>query len=1400
MKNNRSYLPESTVFTATLSPSFYVVKYKGNQYIGEDDTWAESLGALVDNLEDAKTFSSIEEAQNAIDEYSSENLLISHELSEPELQDLIDAEIEDYGDEYEEETKKASGLIDEYPAIQIIKDRFEIKPIYAEFRESKNKESSRMKEGFEFDYSGWKKEDIELHKKIDWEARDYKEYVVPGTEYEDSTHFYGDDGLEIVKEIYAKRLRPNPTFPPYYGPVDNTSTKKWTSAMYDGRSKDGYNIHDRRESWEVYRALSEKTSKMREEIILTPEQKESLYKIADRYCTSKPVSGSWDTEAEHELNAICKEMDFGRESAKEIMKRYLGFTDRMFDDGKEIDLSEEEQDLLWDIANKYCTSVPISGSWDTETEHQINTIMNIFGISRKQAIQCMKKYLGWTDEDLIYNHVKLGEAKLREANYKVKDKMKEFKHGDLVSVMSDYNEIIPGYRIIKKVSKDDIPGYFAKSLDDYWEVEKVSGFGKGERSVEWGQKILKESELKESNPVTSDLPEDLDSFLQDIAQAYSRSLTYGDLIHHKYTEEDINDLYEIMTSCEKRDFDEDFIEDVAVPAIERIFFEPEPNPEDYEPTYKGYLKYCKDTNGEPYSKEEWTKITGLTESIEEESYENYSLFIFDDESDYRNFENLRGYTDYSTEDSCYATFHADNDEAALNECKRTPSKKEVAVLCRRYDYDNHEPIYIKYENSKEWRDLRKTPLKENSLEKTYRYSVILQGSEKDLSDYEGVLDRGLACPDVAYEDYYFTFDDATHLRVSFKKAGDAKKFLGDLEGSAWDFSYKTKNFKMDESKKIREADSDYIKIGNRVYPNTSKDFGNTSTERVLADTKRAYDQEQEEKAKAIRRAELEKKAEVILDEIKADWDSKEDKLEVLFNHLVPRSGKAETVAGELVRAMMKILYRDYNDGDIFYDGYGKETCGAAAAFICEKLDDFEGNFIDIVEKDLKEDDYTRALNRISAELVDYIMNNTYLLAEENEEDMYDCDEDYFDDYVQRYSYDPDLSGDLEAYIDHDKIDWSDVADFLSNFLSDLNIDYRNLNQWARDAFTIENLSASELEEVEEEFPNYLDSYLSDLENEYGSVWELDEEEEEDEEDDEEDLKESQSFLAAHKQDVEDFLRFETTLETSPVCGEYLHGSYYFGPTNYGVNAYVREGKIRIDVHSYHPYNIADYHWARCNDFLSHPDEWTIVLAQKIKKKEIVDSFRELVQILKKADTDAKIEPHMMHESSDKGLSVKHVEYVLDNILNWNRNWDFDKRSLKQIAKACKRYDNSYSAEEYLKVIRDNELLDKTTKNSIYRTKESLEESKTENLPYVVVVKDITENTSELDPFFDCLPDILQDERVYPGWVQYEYASPRSFKVGFKNKKAAEEFYKDIDRNLFEVRFYVKINNLNEGVR
>ena len=41
----------------------------------------------------------------------------------------------------------------------------------------------------------------------------------------------------------------------------------------------------------------------------------------------------------------------------------------------------------------------------------------------------------------------------------------------------------------------------------------------------------------------------------------------------------------------------------------------------------------------------------------------------------------------------------------------------------------------------------------------------------------------------------------------------------------------------------------------------------------------------------------------------------EDRINKLFKELVPDTGKADSLAGELVRAMSRIGYRFYNDGE-----------------------------------------------------------------------------------------------------------------------------------------------------------------------------------------------------------------------------------------------------------------------------------------------------------------------------------------------------------------------------------------------------------------------------------------------------------------------------------------------------
>jgi hypothetical protein len=70
------------------------------------------------------------------------------------------------------------------------------------------------------------------------------------------------------------------------------------------------------------------------------------------------------------------------------------------------------------------------------------------------------------------------------------------------------------------------------------------------------------------------------------------------------------------------------------------------------------------------------------------------------------------------------------------------------------------------------------------------------------------------------------------------------------------------------------------------------------------------------------------------DEIINESSNKTEKeLDKLFNELVPGSGVADTVEGEMVRAIMRIMYRYYNDGDYYFRGYGKETCAPSVDYL-----------------------------------------------------------------------------------------------------------------------------------------------------------------------------------------------------------------------------------------------------------------------------------------------------------------------------------------------------------------------------------------------------------------------------------------------------------------------------------
>ena len=86
--------------------------------------------------------------------------------------------------------------------------------------------------------------------------------------------------------------------------------------------------------------------------------------------------------------------------------------------------------------------------------------------------------------------------------------------------------------------------------------------------------------------------------------------------------------------------------------------------------------------------------------------------------------------------------------------------------------------------------------------------------------------------------------------------------------------------------------------------------------------------------------------------------------------LMPPSGKAETVAGEIIRAADRIHYRWWNDGDKINVGYGKETCNGTARYL-EKIRGSEFP-VEVWNGSLGEDAYTEFTENLVAEMYAFI--------------------------------------------------------------------------------------------------------------------------------------------------------------------------------------------------------------------------------------------------------------------------------------------------------------------------------------------------------------------------------------------------------------------------------------------
>lgn len=152
----------------------------------------------------------------------------------------------------------------------------------------------------------------------------------------------------------------------------------------------------------------------------------------------------------------------------------------------------------------------------------------------------------------------------------------------------------------------------------------------------------------------------------------------------------------------------------------------------------------------------------------------------------------------------------------------------------------------------------------------------------------------------------------------------------------------------------------------------------------------------------------------------------ETRMNELFEELVPLSGKAESKAGEIVRAASRIGYRWFNDGDMVNHGYGKETCNAAARFLMNNCNHSIEQVLSLMGRDgyISDEDYSDLLEELCEEVIQFVDENPSLRNVPTE-DMYDWfneDEDRDDSYDEE-DEDEDYWSEDDDYEDEESEDF-----------------------------------------------------------------------------------------------------------------------------------------------------------------------------------------------------------------------------------------------------------------------------------------------------------------------------------------------------------------------------------------
>lgn len=146
----------------------------------------------------------------------------------------------------------------------------------------------------------------------------------------------------------------------------------------------------------------------------------------------------------------------------------------------------------------------------------------------------------------------------------------------------------------------------------------------------------------------------------------------------------------------------------------------------------------------------------------------------------------------------------------------------------------------------------------------------------------------------------------------------------------------------------------------------------------------------------------------------------ENEINALFDELVPPMGKADTVAGEIIRATCRIVYRWYNDGDCIDLSYGKEVLNGPARYLCAVCN---GDIDYYIRRVLWGEDYgEEELVELQRLVLAHIKKHPELMTTDNKLGMYDFQRES-DTWYSEDDYDGDDWNEDED--EDDDYEWSD---------------------------------------------------------------------------------------------------------------------------------------------------------------------------------------------------------------------------------------------------------------------------------------------------------------------------------------------------------------------------------------